>query len=128
VSGITQDLDGVNRPVGPAYDIGAYETTLQKENQIITFAELPNRALADSPFTVQATASSNLPVMLESLTPAVCTLSGNSVTLVAAGTCSIRASQPGNAAFNPAPSVTRSCDVGVTVPQELLHLPALEKE
>ncbi|MCC6457631.1 MAG: hypothetical protein IT328_21930 [Caldilineaceae bacterium] len=127
IPGITQDLDGTSRPVGPAFDIGAYETTLQKQNQSITFAALPNRALAESPFTAQATASSGLPVQLESLTPAICTLSGNTVTLIAEGTCSIRASQPGNPAFNPAQPVTRSFEVGVTVPPELLHLPVLSK-
>ena len=128
VPGITQDLDGVSRPVGPAFDIGAFETTLQKQNQSITFAELPNRALADSPFTVSPTASSNLPVQLTSLTPAVCTVSGTTVTLVTVGTCSLQASQPGNATFNPAPSVTRSFAIGVDVPQETLHLPVLEKQ
>src|SRR5690606_11592947 len=117
------------RPVGPAFDIGAYETTLQKQNQTITFAALSNRALTDSPFQlVPPTASSGLPVMLESLTPTVCTLNGSTVTLIAEGTCSIRASQPGNAAFNPAQPVTRSFEVGVTAPPELLRLPVLSKE
>jgi hypothetical protein len=132
VSGITQDLDGVNRPVGPAFDIGAYETTLQKQNQTITFAALPNRALADSPFQVQPTASSGLPVSLQSLTNAICTVSpsgnGYSVTLDAAGTCSLRATQPGNATFNSASPVTRSFEVGIVQPTEELRLPLLGKE
>jgi hypothetical protein len=136
VAGITQDLDGTNRPVGPAFDIGAYETTAQKQNQTITFnAPLPNRLLADSPFNVQPTptSSSNLPVQLTSLTPAVCTVSPNGnvyqVELLTAGTCRIRASQPGSATVNPAPNVTRSFEIGENeVPKAETYLPALEKQ
>jgi hypothetical protein len=136
VAGITRDLDGVNRPVGPAFDIGAYETTAQKEEQTITFnAPLPNRVLTDSPFNVQPppTASSTLPVMLTSLTLEVCTVTPNGntyqVELLQAGTCRIRASQPGNAIYNPAPNVTRSFEVGENeVPEAETYLPALEKQ
>lgn len=135
VAGITRDLDGVSRPVGPAFDIGAYETTAQKLDQTITFAPIPNHILADSPFNIQPnpSASSNLPVMLTSLTSDVCTVSpnGNSyqVELLKTGTCRIRANQPGNAEFNAAPAVTRSFEVGETeVPKSEVYLPALEKQ
>jgi hypothetical protein len=130
VAGITHDLDGIPRPVGPAFDIGAYETTLQKQNQTITFAPINNRALADSPFTVNPTASSGLPVQLTSQTLAVCTVNGNEITLLAEGTCSLLAEQPGNATFNPAPSVTRSFEIGIVAPpqQQTLHLPFLERQ
>jgi hypothetical protein len=128
VAGITQDLDGISRPVGPAFDIGAYETTLQKQNQTITFAPIANRALADSPFTVNPTASSNLPVQVISETPGVCTISALQVTLVTVGTCTLKASQPGNETFNPAPDVTRSFEIGIEVPEEKMFVPALKKE
>ena len=128
VAGITQDLDGVSRPVGPAFDIGAYETTLQKQNQTITFAPISNHALDESPVPVQPTASSGLPVQLTSQTPAICTVSANSVNLLSAGTCTLEANQPGNASFNPAPTVTRSFEIGVDVPLENLYMPHLEKQ
>lgn len=125
VPGITHDLDGVVRPVGPAVDIGAYETSLQKENQTITFAAIGNRALAQSPFTVNPIASSGLPVQLSSKTPSVCTVSGFEVTLVAEGTCTLEATQPGNTAFNPAPSVTRSFQV-VSKLSQTINFPSLK--
>ena len=128
VAGITQDLDGVSRPIGPAFDIGAYETTLQKDNQTITFAPIPNHALEDSPVPVQPTASSGLPVQLTSQTPAVCTVSAISITLLSIGTCTLEANQPGNATYAPAPTVTRSFEIGIEVPQETLHMPRLEKQ
>ena len=49
---------------------------------------------------------------LSSTTPGVCTLSGNTVTGVATGTCVIAANQAGDANYNPAPQVTQSIPVG----------------
>jgi len=103
------DLDGLPRPKGMATDIGAYEfVPANLQNQSITFAPLTDRLLGDQPFTISATASSGLPVSFASLTPLVCTLSGNSVTLLTTGTCTVEARQPGDASFNPAPPVARS--------------------
>jgi hypothetical protein len=102
------DLDGVVRPQGAASDIGAYEfTPTGVSTQTISFAPLPDRLVGDPPFTVTATASSGLPVAFASLTPPVCTVSGNTVTLVTTGTCTIQATQPGNANFAPAPPVNQ---------------------
>lgn len=109
------DLDGEFRPKGAATDIGAYEfTPVGLSDQTITFAPLPDKLLGDPPFTVNATASSGLPVSFASLTPAVCTVSGNTVTLVTTGTCTIQATQPGSASFNPAPPVAQSFAVKST--------------
>ena len=58
--------------------------------------------------TLTATATSGLAVSFTSTTTGVCTVSGNSVTLVSAGTCSINASQAGNANYQAAPTVARS--------------------
>jgi hypothetical protein len=124
----THDLDGVFRPVGPKYDIGAYETTKQKQNQTITFANPGDHALADSPFPIHPTASSGLPVQVTSNTTAVCTVSAVSVTLVKEGTCSLTAKQPGNAAFNPAPDVTVSFEVTLAAPKAKLRLPILANQ
>ncbi len=83
-------------------------------NQTITFNALPNKVTTDPPFTLSATASSGLPVTF-SLVSGPATLSGNTVTLNGtSGTVSIRASQAGNAQYNPAPDVTRS--FGVSAP------------
>ena len=86
-------------------------TQVGKSNQAISFGALPSRTLGDPPFTVSGTASSGLQVTFSSQTPSVCAVSGNTVTLAAAGTCTIAANQAGDAHFNPAPQVTQSFTV-----------------
>jgi uncharacterized repeat protein (TIGR02543 family) len=56
------------------------------------------------------------PVVFTSTTPAACTVSGtngSTITAMAAGTCTIAASQAGNANYNPAPPVNQNITVGV---------------
>jgi probable HAF family extracellular repeat protein/uncharacterized repeat protein (TIGR03803 family) len=79
--------------------------------QTIAFSPLANLAFGSAPFTLNATASSGLAVSFASTTPAVCAVAGNTVTLTAVGTCSIEATQSGNAAYLAAPAVTRSFQV-----------------
>jgi hypothetical protein len=47
-------------------------------------------------------------VSFTSTTPAICTVAGTSVTLIAAGACTLVASQAGDDAFLAAPDVIRS--------------------
>ena len=82
--------------------------TIGKANQTITFANPGNKILGVAPFAISATAGSGLPVGFTSLTTSVCTVSGTTVTLVAAGTCTIRAAQAGNANYNAAADVQQS--------------------
>lgn len=124
----THDLDGVFRPVGPKYDIGAYETTKTKQTQTITFDNPGDHALANSPFPIHPTASSGLPVQVVSNTTVVCTISATSVTLLKEGTCTLVANQPGNAAFAPAPTVTVTFEVTIAAPKAKLRLPMLENQ
>ena len=58
----------------------------------------------------QAGASGN-PVTWASLTPATCTVAGNTVTGVAVGTCTVQASQAGNADYNAATPVPQTIQV-----------------
>jgi probable HAF family extracellular repeat protein len=78
---------------------------------IITFAPLPNVPAGTGPFALTAIASSGLTVAFTSNTPNVCTVSGNTLTIVASGGCAITATQPGNAAYAPATPVTRNFTV-----------------
>ena len=84
--------------------------------QTIAFEELSNQALGTPPFTLGATASSGLLVAFTSNTASVCTVSGNAITLVAVGTCSISASQAGNTSYAAAAPVTQSFIVSQNPP------------
>ncbi len=81
--------------------------------QSITFGANPGpRTFAASgTFTVSATASSGLPVTFTAkppLTgPAVCSVSGTTVTMLTPGTCTIAANQAGNASYSAALEVTQ---------------------
>lgn len=83
-------------------------------SQAITFGPLPSLT-AGSTATVQAVASSGLPVLFGSLTPAVCSVDAASglVAGLAIGTCSIGASQAGNADWSPATPVVLSFPVAL---------------
>lgn len=92
------------------------------QDQVITFSVIPNKLTTDEPFGISATASSGLPVSL-SLVSGPASLNGTTVTLDGTpGTVTIRASQAGNTAYNPAPDVERS--FSVTEPP--VELPDLE--
>ncbi|MBB5208007.1 choice-of-anchor J domain-containing protein [Chiayiivirga flava] len=80
-------------------------------NQTITFDTQADQIYSPGgSFAIDppAVASSGLPVVYGSTTPAVCTVSGATVSIVAAGTCTLTADQPGDAAWNPAPQVAQS--------------------
>ncbi|MGA8145945.1 MAG: CARDB domain-containing protein, partial [Gallionellaceae bacterium] len=81
-------------------------------NQTISFGSAPTGVIVNGTGTVSATATSELAVSFSSLTPYVCTVSGNSVIGVSVGTCIIAADQGGNANYNPATEVTQSFSVG----------------
>lgn len=84
--------------------------------QTIAFNALPDKLLGDPAFAVSATSSSTLTVTIASDTTSVCTVSGTQVTLVAAGTCTLRASQPGNLLYAAAAEVTQSFAVNTPAP------------
>lgn len=88
-----------------------YLQSTQAQTQTITFDKQADHAFAaGGSFAVSpaAAASSNLPISYSSGTPAVCTVSGNTVTMVSAGTCTITAEQAGDTAFDPAAPVSQS--------------------
>jgi len=84
---------------------------VSRASQTISFGALSNQPSGTPPFPVNATASSGLAVSFTSTTKPVCTVSGNTVTLVAVGTCNIQANQAGNGNYAPAPAVNQSFQV-----------------
>ena len=81
-------------------------------NQAITFGALSDKTYGDADFTLSASASSLLDVTFASLTTSVCTVSGSTVTIVAVGPCTIRATQPGDLDWNAAAPVDQGFDIG----------------
>ena len=79
--------------------------------QTITFSAIANQTLGTAMPALAATASSGLAVSYSSSTTAVCTVSGTAVSLLTAGTCTLTASQAGNASFAAASPVSQSFTV-----------------
>jgi RHS repeat-associated protein len=86
---------------------------INKGNQTITFGTLASRTMVPATFDLTATASSGLTVSYASTTQTRCTVSGATVTLVSAGTCTITASQAGNGNFNAANNVSQSFSISL---------------
>jgi hypothetical protein len=80
--------------------------------QAINFAPLTQRQVGDMPFVVAATGgASGLAVTFASTTPTICTttgINGATVSILTVGTCTIRASQAGDATHTAAVSVEQS--------------------
>jgi len=82
--------------------------TVTKAPQTISFPAITATQYAASTLPLSATASSGLPVSLATTTPAVCTLSGTTASLLVQGTCIIQATQTGNATYAAAPMVQQN--------------------
>jgi hypothetical protein len=90
---------------------GTHTVTVQRNQQTLTMETVPTQAVTNPPVTLLAAASSGLGVTLISTTPTVCAVSGTSVRLLGAGTCTVQASQAGNDQWQAAPWVSRSFSV-----------------
>jgi hypothetical protein len=101
----------------------AQSFTVMHEAQTITFAAIPATTLVTGSVALTATASSGLPVSFASATPTICTVSGSTVHLVAAGNCGIVASQAGNSDFAAATAVGRN--FAVTLATQTITFPAI---
>jgi uncharacterized repeat protein (TIGR01451 family) len=82
---------------------------IAKANQTITFGALANKTFGDPDFTVSATASSGLSVSFAASNQ--CTVSGNTVHLTGAGSCTITASQAGDNNYNAATNVPQTFSI-----------------
>lgn len=72
--------------------------TVIGNTQTISFTPISGMTSGDSKFLL-ATASSGLSTSYASNTPGICTVSGDKVTATSGGTCSLTASQAGNATY-----------------------------
>ena len=79
--------------------------------QLIEMEDIPNQLVFNDPITLEATASSGLPVSFELIEGPV-TLSGNTLTLTGeTGLVRLKATQAGNASWLPAPDVVKTFEV-----------------
>lgn len=90
------------------------QLTVTKLAQSITFPQPGVARLPAGTAHLSATSSSHLTVTFTSTTLSVCTVSGATVTLLTAGTCTIEADQAGDGTWSAAGTVSRS--FAVTVP------------
>jgi hypothetical protein len=129
VSGNTATIVGVgsttitavqagNGNFNPATD-AQQSLTVAKANQTITFNALPTKVVTDIPFTLSGTTSSGLPLTYTSSNPAVATISGTTVTIVAVGTTDITASQGGDANYEAASDVVQVLTVNAKQDQTI---------
>jgi hypothetical protein len=97
----------------------AVAITVTQASQAITFAPLPDKVIGDPAFTVVATATSSLPVTF--MANGDCSVAGNTVTLVKAGSCTVTAQQAGNINYAAAPDVPRT----FTIAPAKIYLPLI---
>lgn len=89
-----------------------------KQNQTVTVT-LPSSLTALQTANASATASSGLPVTLNSTTPTICSVSNTTVTGKTSGTCTIQGVQAGNTSYN---SATGSSSVTVIKATQTISL------
>jgi uncharacterized repeat protein (TIGR02543 family) len=85
--------------------------TIATTAQTITFNNPGPKSLTGGNIASGAVATSGLTVVLVSLTPGVCTVSGLDIVPVSAGTCIIVAKQPGDSTYGAAPEVTQEFQI-----------------
>ena len=100
--------NGVGSPANSA----AATLTVNKANQTITFGALAPTSFGAGQITLNASASSGLPVSYTSSNPAAALVSGNTITVGAVGSAIITANQVGNSEFNAATDVPQTLVVG----------------
>jgi hypothetical protein len=102
-----------------AYNVNASVGSLQVQFAITNNAQLsqtitfnnPGNQVVGTTLTLIATASSGLTVSFSSLTTSVCTVTGTTANFAMPGTCTIQASQPGNATYAAATPILQSFTV-----------------
>jgi gliding motility-associated-like protein len=82
--------------------------TVNKADQVITFAEIPAGLRMTEEYQLVATASSGLPVSFEISDPNIATLNGTTLMINQDGNFTITATQEGDQNWNPAQDVSQS--------------------
>jgi hypothetical protein len=88
--------------------------TVTKASQTVSLNNLAAIDFRGTPTALVYSATSGLAVTVVSNSTSICTVSGTTVSVVAVGTCSITASQAGDANYNAATSVTKTFVISKT--------------
>lgn len=80
-------------------------------SNVITFPALPNTPFTSTPPTLGATSTSGLAIQYASNTTSICGLNSNTIVFLSAGTCTIKAQQPGNSGIAAATPVSQSFQI-----------------
>jgi hypothetical protein len=111
---------------GYADDVSLVLALASKVSQNIgTISFNPTTLTVGGTTTASASATSSLAVTFASTTPAVCTVAGNIVTGLSAGTCTIAANQAGNANYSAATQVLQNINISPASPTLLLSTTSL---
>jgi outer membrane protein OmpA-like peptidoglycan-associated protein len=104
-------------------DSGSYNTSTKSLTLVvsslantITFASLNAVTVLTAPFNLTATATGGTVTYSTATSSSICTLNNGLVTPVGPGTCTIVASNNGNAVYGAASSVTRSLTINAVAP------------
>jgi hypothetical protein len=90
---------------------GSFQVNTGRQVQTITFTPPPQAKVGEA-VTLTASATSGLMVAFRADTPRICTVSGSTLTPIAAGTCTVTASQGGSDHYAAARDIAQSFDVG----------------
>jgi trimeric autotransporter adhesin len=117
VSGINAGTCTVtaNQAGSTAYSAAPQATlsfAINPHSQVIVFGAAPAVNVGATGSVSATGGASGNPVVFTTLTSAICTISGATVTGVAAGTCTIAANQAGTANYTAAPQVSLSFTIG----------------
>ena len=111
ISSLIQNNDGYVNPdtANFQYPTLTADLTVVKADQTITFGPLAGKTYGAPDFSVSATSSSNLPVSFTA--SGNCTVSGSTVHITGAGSCTITAHQAGDGHYDAAPDVPQTFSI-----------------
>jgi hypothetical protein len=90
--------------------------TIAKASQSITFTDPADITYGQSPSSLSATSTSTLTVVFTSATSGVCTVTGTTLTLLTAGTCTINVNQAGDTNYEAASQVSQAFTIAKATP------------
>ena len=118
VSGGTCTLN-YSTPASASYlasDIYPLTFQITRTTQVLTFSPPTQALLSSKTLTLAASSSSGGVISFQSDSPSICSVTGNSLNLLAAGSCRVEAIQTGSATVSPASGVQSITVMGSVAP------------